>query len=252
MTRVIKVGGRPQADPALASLIAQSWADAPASLVLVHGGGDEISALQQALGSDARFVNGRRVTTEHDIELVRMALSGSANKRLVSTLVNRGENAVGVSGEDAALIDASPLDPDGLGHVGVPNRINVAFLQHLLGGGYMPVISPVSRNAGDQLGVALNVNGDDAAAAIAVALGAAELLLIADVAGVLRDGAVVQTLSRRDACAMIGDGTAAAGMRAKLQAAMAALDGGVARVRISDVAAIRDPLRGTTLIRTLS
>lgn len=271
MTRVIKVGGRPQADPALAGLLAQSWADAPASLVIVHGGGDEVSALQQALGSDARFVNGRRVTSEKDIDLVRMALSGSANKRLVSTLVQRGVNAVGLSGEDAALIDASPLDPDGLGHVGVPDRINVAFLKHLLGGGYMPVISPVSHNNGDAgmansdrrcdapkggtincLGPALNVNGDDAAAAIAVGLHAAELLLIADVPGVLRGGAVVQTLTREQACTMINDGTAAAGMRAKLQAAIAALDGGVDRVRISDVGAIQDPLRGTTLIRALS
>lgn len=252
MTRVIKVGGRPQADPALAALLAKSWADAPASLVIVHGGGDEVSALQQALGSDARFVNGRRVTSEKDIDLVRMALSGSANKRLVATLVQQGVNAVGLSGEDAALIDASPLDPDGLGHVGVPDRINIAFLKHLLGGGYMPVISPVSRNSGDRLGPALNVNGDDAAAAIAVGLHAAELLLIADVPGVLRGGAVVATLTRLQACGMINDGTAAAGMRAKLQAAIAALDGGVDRVRISDVAAIDDPLRGTTLIRALS
>ena len=251
MTRVIKVGGRPQSDPALPMLLAKSWSAAP-SLVVVHGGGDEVSALQQALGAEALFVGGRRVTTEKDIDVVRMALSGSANKRLVSTLVKSGINAVGLSGEDAALIDASPLDPDGLGHVGVPGRINIAFIEHLLGGGYMPVISPVSRNATDQLGLALNVNGDDAAAAIAIELAAAELLLIADVPGVLRDGAVVPTLTRQAACGMIGDGTAAAGMRAKLQAAIAALDGGVARVRISDVGAINDPLRGTTLIRVLS
>jgi acetylglutamate kinase len=104
----------------------------------------------------------------------------------------------------------------------------------------------------DSLGPALNVNGDDAAAAIAVSLHAAELLLIADVPGLLRGGVVVPTLTRGQACTMITDGTAAAGMRAKLQAAMTALDGGVERVRISDVAAIDDPLRGTTLTRALS
>jgi acetylglutamate kinase len=248
MTRVIKIGGRPQSDPALGGLLAQTWAEAPASLVLVHGGGDEVSTLQEALGSDARFVNGRRVTTEQDIELVRMALSGSANKRLVSALVGLGIDAVGLSGEDAALIDASPMDREQLGYVGMPHRVNIVFLKYLLAGGYLPVISPVSRNGIDGHGAALNVNGDDAAAAIAVGLGAVELLLIADVQGVLCDGRMIPTLTRDQACGLLESGTAAGGMRAKVQAAIAALDGGVKRVRISDIAAIADPGRGTALI----
>ena len=103
MTRVIKVGGRPQTDPALASAVALDWNRANGGLVLVHGGGDEVSMLQAALGGSTTFVNGRRVTTEKDIDLVRMALSGSANKRLVATLVECGIDAVGFSGEDAAL-----------------------------------------------------------------------------------------------------------------------------------------------------
>ncbi len=112
MTRVIKIGGRPQSDPSLATTLASGWSQTNGGLVLVHGGGDEVSTLQAALGGSTTFVNGRRVTTEKDIDLVRMALSGSANKRLVANLVQSGIDAVGLSGEDAALIAASPMDAE--------------------------------------------------------------------------------------------------------------------------------------------
>jgi acetylglutamate kinase len=248
VTQVIKIGGRPQSDPTLGALVAQGWRRSNGRLVLVHGGGDEVSTLQQALGNAAQFVDGRRVTTERDIDLVRMALSGSANKRLVATLTGYGLSAIGLSGEDASLIVARPMDAERLGYVGVPERINVGFLRHLLAGGYLPVISPVSRDESGALGVALNVNGDDAAAAIAAALHADDLLLVADVPGVLRDGRVVPVLTADDAHQLIHDGTAVGGMRAKLQAALAALGAGVPRVRISDLAAIADPDRGTVLL----
>jgi len=245
--RIVKVGGRPQSDPKLAGLLASQWDRESAGLVVVHGGGDEVSALQSVLGGSTTFAGGRRVTTEADIGIVRMALSGSANKRLVSALVDSGIDAVGVSGEDAGLIAAAPLDVHTMGFVGRPCRINVALLRHLLNGGYLPVISPVSRDASGSLGSALNVNGDDAAAAIAVALGATELLLVADVAGVMLDGHVIDELTPSGAQAMIADGTASAGMRAKIEAALTAVAGGVARVRISDINAIADADRGTFL-----
>jgi acetylglutamate kinase len=247
VTRVIKIGGRPQSDPNLATTLASGWSKANGGLVLVHGGGDEVSTLQAALGGSTTFVDGRRVTTERDIELVRMALSGSANKRLVANLVKSGIDAVGLSGEDAALIAASPMDAERLGHVGVPKTVNVAFLRHLLSGGYLPVISPVSRDASGTLGAALNVNGDDAAAAIAVAIGATELLLVADVPGVMSDGAVVPELTPATACTLMQNGTVVGGMQAKLQAGLSAIAGGVPLVRISDIAAIADPARGTAL-----
>ena len=247
MTRVIKIGGRPQSDPTLLDAIATTCRSVDADLVVVHGGGDEVSALQASLGSSASFVGGRRVTTARDIDIVRMALSGTANKRLVAALVDRGIDAIGLSGEDAGLIVAKPLDVEQLGFVGSPCRVNVSLLSHLIGGGYLPVVSPVSRAAGAPNGSALNVNGDDAAAAIAAALGATELLLVADVTGVMSDGVVIPELSIAGANRLIENGIASAGMRAKLEAGIAAVERGVAHVRISDIRAINDPDRGTRL-----
>jgi acetylglutamate kinase len=251
---VVKIGGRAQSDPALAGALAAAWAAAPGSLVVVHGGGDEVTALQHAFGVTPVFVGGRRVTSPQDIELLRMALSGSANKRLVSALVSRGIPAVGISGEDAAVLMAAPLDAERLGCVGDPRRANVGLLRHLLGGGFLPVISPLSRSeepsaAAGIDSIALNVNGDDAAAVLAAALEADELLLVADVAGVLVDGCVVPELAPAGAGQLIARGVASGGMVAKLEAALAALASGVARVRIGDVNAIYDSTRGTVVSR---
>ena len=247
MIRVVKIGGRPQSDPQLPALVAQTLRRDASKLVLVHGGGDEVTTLQSALGGSTTFVGGRRVTTEGDIDIIRMALSGSANKRLVAKLVDRGVSAVGISGEDAGLISAAALDFAQLGYVGSPREINVSFLSHLLTGGYVPVISPVSRDAESKDGSALNVNGDDAAAAIAVAMKAQELVLVADVEGVMSDGCVVSNLTIDGARRLIENGTASKGMRAKVEAGIAAIHGGVARVRISDLSALIDDSRGTCL-----
>lgn len=249
MTRVIKIGGRPQLDPALPAAIAAAQRAAPGSLLIVHGGGDEVSTLQRLYGVEAKFTGGRRVTSALDLEIIRMALSGSANKRLVSALIDVGVSAIGLSGEDGSLLTADPLDPAQYGHVGTPATVNTMLLRQLLDAGHLPVISPVSRSTDASLGVTLNVNGDDAAAAIAAALGAEELLLVSDVTGVLRGEQAVPALGPDEAQRLIDDGTARGGMAAKLQAALSALDGGVQRVRISDIAAITDPHRGTVLTR---
>jgi acetylglutamate kinase len=245
MTRVIKIGGRPQSDPRLAALVAEAWDAMSSAIVLVHGGGDAITALQQQLGIAPQFVDGRRVTTAQDLELVRMALSGTANKRLVSALVREGVRAVGLSGEDASLIAATPAESGRLGHVGAPQKVNASLLLHLIDGGYLPVISPVSRNVGHELGPALNVNADDAAAAIAGAIGAEELLIVSDVPGVLIDEAPVSALSIAEARGVMHDGRASGGMKAKLAAAITAVESGVARVRIGDLRAIADRNVGT-------
>jgi acetylglutamate kinase len=231
----------------LPALIAESW-DAVSGAVIVHGGGDEISALQKALGVSSQFVEGRRVTSAQDVDIVRMALSGTANKRLVSALVHEGVRAVGLSGEDASLIAATPVDTARMGHVGSPQRINSSLLLHLIDGGYLPVVSPVSRNVGHELGPALNVNADDAAAAIAIAIEADELLLVSDVPGVLVDGEPVPTLTCKRARALIADGSATGGMQAKLLAAIAAVNGHVPCVRITDMGGIKDQARGTQVV----
>ena len=249
MTRVIKVGGRPQRDLTLPSALAAVHRLNPGSLVIVHGGGDEVSTLQRLYGALADFKAGRRVTSVLDLEIIRMALSGSANKRLTSALVGEGVPALGLSGEDAALLSATPLDPSLYGFVGVPAEVNVALLEHLLAGGYLPVVSPVSRCTDPAEGPTLNVNGDDAASAIAVAMEAHELLFVSDVAGVLVNGIPVPLLAPDEAQRLIDHGTAQGGMSAKLQAALAALEGGVERVRISDIAAIEQLDRGTVLTR---
>jgi acetylglutamate kinase len=243
--RVIKVGGRPQSDPTLAERVAR--AAAGTSTIVVHGGGDEVTALQAAMGIVPQFVDGRRVTTAADIDLVRMALSGSANKRLVAALNARGANAIGLSGEDGTLLAAAPCDPARLGHVGTPDRVNVALFTMLLSAGYLPVISPISASTDPSLGAALNVNGDDAAAAIAAAVQATELLLISDVEGVMFEGAVVADIPAGDVRSMLAGDAVTGGMRAKLQAALVAANGGVERVRISDLLAIEDSSRGTII-----
>ena len=247
--RVIKVGGRPQLDPALPAALAAAHRAAPGSLVVVHGGGDEVSTLQKLYGVVAQFSGGRRVTSAIDLDIIRMALSGSANKRLVAALNDAAVPALGLSGEDAALLLATPADRAKFGFVGTPSTVNVALLRHLTSGGYLPVLSPVSRSDDPAAGATLNVNGDDAASAIAVALAADELLLVSDVEGVRVDGAAVTRLDVDEAQRLVEDGTAAGGMAAKLQAAMAALEGGVGRVRISDIAAIGQHDRGTVLTR---
>src|SRR5215469_11314040 len=177
---VVKVGGRAQAEAHLAHLLASRWREAPCALVIVHGGGDEVSALQRAAGVEPRFVNGRRVTAPEDIDRLRMALSGLANKRLVSALVVAGADAFGLSGEDAALLSAVVAEDGALGAVGTVQAVRVTVLRHLLAGGYLPVVSPLASG--------LNINGDDAASAIAIALGADELLFVSDVPGVLPGG----------------------------------------------------------------
>jgi acetylglutamate kinase len=248
MTRVLKLGGRAQQDPELAGAIAAAWREDP-RLIVIHGGGDEITSLQRALGREPTFINGRRVTTQDDLALVRMVLSGAVNKRLVGELTAAGVPAVGISGEDGDLLSCDVFENGAYGAVGVPGRVNSALIETLLQGGFMPVISPVGRFA--ETGTGCNVNGDDAAAAIAGALGAHDLMLLADVSGVLgEDGRRIEHLDRADALTLIREGTAKGGMIAKLEAAIGALDLGVRSVRIGDLHAISDRAAGSSLMQS--
>ncbi|MHB0961857.1 MAG: acetylglutamate kinase [Gemmatimonadaceae bacterium] len=243
----MKIGGRAQGDAQVIVQLAAASGKGE-SLVIVHGGGDEVSTLQRRLGLEPQFRGGRRVTSVEDLEIVRMVLSGATNKRLVAQLLSAGVRAVGLSGEDAALLTARITDPD-FGRVGGAMTAHTELLTHLWSGGFIPVVSPLGRDADDPQGGGLNVNGDDAAAAIAASLGADELLLVADVAGVLDDaGAVIAELDGAAAQSLVASGVAKGGMAAKLEAGALALRGGVRRVRIGNLRAITDASAGTRLV----
>jgi acetylglutamate kinase len=233
------------------AFVSQAWNDASNSLCIVHGGGDEVSSMQRTLGREAAFVGGRRVTSKADLDLLRMVLSGLVNKRLVNLMIVGGVPAIGLSGEDGALITAEVIDAASLGFAGRPTDINAGLLRAIMGAGNLPIISPVAYNGESGEGGALNVNGDDAAAAIAVALQANELLLIADVEGVRGEhGEVIPALTVDVGRELIENGTATGGMAAKIESAHAALFAGVERVRICDLAGLIDSERGTFITQS--
>lgn len=238
---VVKVGGAEVSDAASAAALAERIAGRGGRTVLVHGGGREVSDLQRALGSEPEWRDGLRITTEAGMRCVSMVLSGLVNKRLAAALVGAGADAVGISGEDAGLIRAVPLRGGALGRAGEPVEVRAALLRTLLDAGLLPVVSPVARG---EDGGPLNVNADDAAAAVAAALGADELLLVSDVAGVLDGGAVVPELDGAGVEALAAAGTAAGGMLPKLRAALRAAEAGV-RVRIGGREMLDDPAAGT-------
>ncbi|MEO7964656.1 MAG: acetylglutamate kinase [Gemmatimonadaceae bacterium] len=245
MVRVIKIGGRAQGDARLPAALALA-VESGVSVCVVHGGGDEVSQLQRQLGSEPTFRDGRRVTTASDLAVVRMVLSGTVNKRLVGDFLGAGVAAAGVSGEDGGLLLCRQFGSGELGEVGEPERVDPSLLRVLLAGGFIPVVSPLGRFAD---GNGCNVNGDDAAAAIAAALGADELLLVADVAGVLNEsGVVLGTVDADESESLVTNGTARGGMIAKLEAARRAIAAGVKRVRIGDLTAIADQTAGTVIV----
>lgn len=250
MMKVIKLGGRVQSDPDLAIAVRELWERDPGELCVIHGGGDEISGLQRALGREPAFVNGRRITSAEDLDLVRMVLSGSANKRLVSSLCSAGVAAVGISGEDDKLLAAEPIDAARFGKSGKPIGANVRLILSLLESGFLPVISPVGSDKDS--GEALNVNGDDAAAVIAAALGA-ELWMLADVPGVMdADRNLIDALDQSRTESLVEQGTVNSGMRAKLEAGFHALASGASKVRIAGLDALRGSETGTILSLTPS
>lgn len=248
--KVIKLGGRIQSDPLLVRALVHLWKTEQGAVCVVHGGGDEISSLQRALGREPSFVNGRRITTDNDIELVRMVLSGTANKRLVASLASAGLPAVGISGEDGRLLSAEPIDIEKFGKSGKPVKAEIQLIESLLASNFLPVISPVATNLHSAEREALNVNGDDAAAVLAAALGA-ELWLVADVAGVLdQNREIITTLDQSTTECLVADGTVNSGMHAKLEAGFNALGAGATAVRIAGVDALTGKGSGTQLSLT--
>src|SRR5437016_12253513 len=190
--------------------------------VLVHGGGPEITALSDRLGLKSEFRNGLRVTDAATMDVVKMVLTGKVNPDIVAALNRLGGQSVGVSGEDGPSIIAEKLDED-LGFVGRVTQINAEPITALVERGYIPVLASVGLGYDGQ---AYNINADTVAAEIAVALGAAKLILMTDVPGVQGvDGEVVAVLSKDDARQRIAKGEVTGGMIPKLEACLRALDG---------------------------
>lgn len=242
--RVIKVGGNRAEDLDWIREVARGIAASAAPTVLVHGGGKEVSDLQRALGIEPEWSDGLRVTTPRVLEVVRLVLSGGVNKRWVAALLDAGVDALGVSGEDAALLTGEISRGGTIGRTGEVTRVRTPLIRGWVAAGLTPVISPLTRGPD---GGGLNVNADDAAASIAAALGAAELLFVSDVPGVKAGGAWTYALDQVAVDALMESGEAAGGMRPKLRAALRARGEGVGRVRIGDVGMLTDDRAGTRI-----
>ena len=203
-------------------------------VVLVHGGGPEISQMMNKLGKEAVFVDGLRVTDEETVDIVQMVLAGKVNKTLVNLIQTKGGHAVGVSGVDGGIIEAKMKNKK-LGFVGEITKIRTQPITDLLEKGYIPVISTI---ASDRQGNTYNINGDTAAAHIAGALGAERMILMTDIAGILRDKDDPRTLiphvTIADAKRLYDEGIISGGMIPKVDCCIEALTHGVKNVVIMD------------------
>jgi acetylglutamate kinase len=230
---VLKIGGNELDDPAFVDELARVVAALRPAPVLVHGGGKEIGALQQALGGEPRFVAGLRVTDETALRAAEMVLCGSVSTRLVAALVAAGADAQGLSGVDRGLIRVAKAEhPDGdLGWVGTPVAVRAEVLRGLIDADVIPVVAPISLGEGGTY----NVNADEAAGAIAGALGDAQVVFVTNVPGVLVEGQLAPLLTESQAIELIADGTISGGMIPKVRAALAALEAGVRAARITNL-----------------
>ncbi len=203
-------------------------------VVLVHGGGPEISELMTRLGKKAEFVNGLRVTDKETVDIAQMVLAGKVNKSLVNLLEMKGGRAMGISGMDGRLIEAEMRD-EKLGYVGTITKINIKPVNDLLEKGYIPVISTIGC---DRDGNTYNINGDTAAAFIAGALGAERLIMMTDIAGILRDkedpSTLIPEITIREAKQLYQSGIISGGMIPKVDCCIEAIRHGVKNVIIMD------------------
>ncbi len=203
-------------------------------VVLVHGGGPEISDLMNKLGKKSEFVDGLRVTDKETVDIVQMVLAGKVNKTLVNLLEMKGGKAMGISGMDGRLIEAKIKD-ERLGYVGKVTKVHISPVMDLLEKGYIPVVSTIGC---DKQGNAYNINGDTAAAYIAGALGAQRLIMMTDIDGILRDkddpSTIIPNLTISEIEQLKGEGIISGGMIPKVDCCIEAIHKGVRKVVIMD------------------
>ena len=216
-------------------------------VVLVHGGGPEITDMLKKTGKESTFVGGLRVTDKETVEIVQMVLAGKVNKDLVNLIGTKGGKAIGLSGIDGQLLLATPRS-EALGYVGEIEAVNVKPITDLLDGGYIPVVSTV---ACDKQGSVYNVNADTAAARIAGELQAESLISLTDICGILRDkndpATLISRICLEEAEALIRDGIISDGMIPKVECCTDAIRWGVHRVFIID-----GRIKHSILIETLT
>lgn len=227
---VVKVGGLPMTDPARARSLAKDILllhSVGIRPVLVHGGGPQIDAQMARAGLTSEFRNGLRVTDEETLDIVRMVLVGKINRELVSAVNILEPIAVGVAGEDGRLLEAEALDP-ALGFVGTVKNVRAGLLHALLDDGLIPIVSTVGA---DTAGQPYNVNADDAARAIAVAMKAEKIIYLTGTPGLLADptnpASLIAELSAGEARRKIADASVTGGMIPKLRSCAEAVEGGV-------------------------
>lgn len=220
----IKIGGVAGQHAASLDIVARG---APPNAVVVHGGGSDVAAWSRRLGLEPRTHDGLRVTDPETLEVVVAVLAGLVNTRIVAALAAAGRPAIGLTGADGGLLRLRRREP-ALGEVGEVLAADPSLLDTLIAAGTTPVVASIGVHDGDLL----NVNADEVAGAMAAARGGV-LLLCTDVAGVARDGEVLEHLDAHTAEQMLADGSASAGMRPKLRAALMAAAAGC-QVRIVD------------------
>lgn len=233
-TFVIKYGGAAMEDEELKQTVAQDVTllrKIGIDVVVVHGGGKEITALSTQLNLETTFVNGQRYTNEQTRDVVQMVLAGLVNKDIVRRINMHGGRAVGVSGIDAHLLTAKRFANGDLGLVGEVTGVNASLLHNLLHDGYLPVIAPLGV---DEAGTVYNINADIAAGEIAAALGAAKLVYLSDIEGVKVNGSLLSHLTEEEANDYISTGAISGGMIPKIESALKAVHAGVQKVHIVD------------------
>ena len=236
-TVVIKYGGNAMVNEQLKQQVMEDvvllWLIG-VKVVLIHGGGPEISETMKRLGKQAQFVDGLRVTDRETVDIVQMVLAGKVNKTLVNLLQIKGGHAVGLSGIDGGIIEATMKD-ERLGYVGQITKVRTQPIMDLLEKNYIPVISTV---ASDRQGNTYNINGDTAAAYIAGALGAERLIMMTDIAGILMDkddpSTLIPHITVEEAKKLYDSGVISAGMIPKVDCCIEALEHGVNNVVIMD------------------
>ncbi|MBN8591053.1 MAG: acetylglutamate kinase [Anaerolineae bacterium] len=232
---LIKVSGHELDDAAYLAEFAAIIKGLNAPVIIVHGGGAEITGLQKQFGIEPRYADGLRITDADSLRVVEMILCGTVNKRLVRVLTNAGLDALGLSGVDRGLVRAEkmPHPSQDMGFTGQIVRVRGEVITDLLAQGVTPVVAPVCGGEANNF----NVNADHVAGAIAKAVGAARVVFLTNVEGVLvgSPAAVVPTLTPAQTQALIDDGTIFGGMIPKVQTALGALAGGVRQAVITNL-----------------